>query len=217
MTNQTSIEPPVLQSTVQTASREAILDGVLALLGGWGACEGGLEWVLKQPDPSLPALWNACPNGIWMVWVLDQMFADSRNPEIAEAGASVRHRAVAGAVATLAAQLDKVGISHSLPAEPSFQWLEDVVNAVRPVEEVTRTMRPHSNAGPLHPLYSASVWAEQAIYEMACEEFAESVGSACLSVSALEGRAVINCSLNQQVQEDCRALLPLLLKHITLD
>lgn len=215
--SQTPIEPPVLQSTVQTSSREALLDGVLALLEDWGACEGSLEWVRKQPDPSIPALWNACPNGIWMVWVLDQMFAESRNPEIAEAGASVRNLAVTGAIAALARHLDQSGIAHSILSDPSPRWPEGVVDAVRPVREAARIVKSQPTAETYHPLYSACVWVETAIYDTACEDFTGSVGSACLAVSALEGRPLIGCTLNQQVVEACRPLLPLLLKHITLD
>ncbi len=36
-----------------------------------GACRAALEWVETQPSKAIDDLWHACPNGDWLVWLLE--------------------------------------------------------------------------------------------------------------------------------------------------
>lgn len=42
-----------------------------------GACDPAVEWVTAQPDQRSEALWAACRDGSWLLWVLEAATIDT--------------------------------------------------------------------------------------------------------------------------------------------
>ena len=155
------------------------------------ACAEALEWVQAQPGQRLPALWDACPVGHWMLWLCRESGVPG------DTLAPVAYRAADRAVREYTPRaLERARLTEEAARLRALAPVRDRETAVAAADPAAAASRI-GHATAMHAADAAAAAADPAA----------ALAAALAAADAAAATDAADAEENQRCADDCRELL----------